>query len=462
MGRSLQARLSLTIALAVLLTVALISLLANLLISRRFENYIMRQQSVRTADIVENILHQFNGLTWDTEALHAAGMYALYDGYIVKVYDKEDRLVWDAENHDMTLCHQVMDEISRRMEKHRPSGGQFVTRDYPLLYDGRPVGSASIGYYGPYFLSENDFQFLSALNEILASVGFLAMAVAFVLGGLLARRLARPITKTVDITKQIAEGNYAIRFKERTKTRELSELVAAVNHLSVALRRQEALRKRLTADVAHELRTPLAAVGAHLEAMLEGVWEPTAARLKSCHEEIRRLGTLVQDLECLAQVDSDNTHLDLAPVNLLEAARSAGESFSAALRNTRLTLTVEGPAVTVLADRDRLGQVAANLLSNAVKYTPEQGRIRLTTADLGAQGALSVEDTGSGIPETSLPLLFERFYRADQSRARETGGAGIGLAIVKSIVEAHQGTVTVESRPGEGSRFTVTLPKPAL
>ncbi|MDR1156715.1 MAG: HAMP domain-containing protein [Oscillospiraceae bacterium] len=462
MGRSLQARLSLTIALAVLLTVALISLLANLLISRRFENYIMRQQSVRTADIVENILHQFNGLTWDTEALHAAGMYALYDGYIVKVYDKEDRLVWDAENHDMTLCHQVMDEISQRMEKRRPSGGQFVTRDYPLLHDGRPVGRTSIGYYGPYFLSENDFQFLSALNEILVSVGLFAMAVAFVIGGLLARRLARPITKTVDITKQIAEGNYAIRFEERTKTRELSELVATVNHLSVALRRQETLRKRLTADVAHELRTPLAAVGAHLEAMLEGVWEPTAARLRSCHEEIRRLGTLVQDLECLAQVDSDNTHLDLAPVNLLEAARSASESFSAALRNKQLTLTVEGPAVAVLADRDRLSQVTTNLLSNAVKYTPEQGRIRLTTADLGTQGALSVEDTGPGIPETSLPLLFERFYRADQSRARETGGAGIGLAIVKSIVEAHQGTVTVESRPGEGSRFTVTLPKPAL
>ncbi|MDR0670940.1 MAG: HAMP domain-containing protein, partial [Oscillospiraceae bacterium] len=423
MGRSLRARLSLTIALAVLLTVALISLLSNLLISRRFENYIVRQQHVRTADIVENVLHHFNGLTWDTEALHAAGMYALYDGYIVKVYDSEKRLVWDAENHDMTLCHQVMDEISQRMEKHRPSGGQFVTRDYPLQRDGRPVGTVSIGYYGPYFLSENDFQFLSALNEILVSVGLFAMAVAFVIGGLLARRLARPITKTVDIAKQIAGGNYAIRFEERTKTRELSELVAAVNHLSVALRRQEALRKRLTADVAHELRTPLAAVGAHLEAMLEGVWAPTAARLQSCYEEIRRLGTLVRDLECLAQVDSDNTHLDLAPVNLLEAAHSVGESFSAALRRKQLTLTVAGTAVVVLADRNRLGQVMTNLLSNAVKYTPAHGHIRLTTADLGAQGALSVEDTGPGIPEASLPLLFERFYRADGSRTRETGGA---------------------------------------
>jgi signal transduction histidine kinase len=210
------------------------------------------------------------------------------------------------------------------------------------------------------------------------------------------------------------------------------------------LARQEELRKQLTADVAHELRTPLTAVSTNLEAMAEGALAPTPERLNACYDEIQRLGNLVADLESLAKTESEILKLNLAPVDLLEVAE---EVFG----------NVGGERVTVQADRERLLQVLNNLRSNAEKYG--NGGIFVTVKNNGKYGEIVVADDGSGISEEDLPYIFERFYRADKSRTRATGGAGIGLAVVKSIVNAHGGTVSVESKSGEGSRFTVQLKK---
>jgi signal transduction histidine kinase len=210
------------------------------------------------------------------------------------------------------------------------------------------------------------------------------------------------------------------------------------------LARQEELRKQLTADVAHELRTPLTAVGTNLEAMAEGALTPTAERLNACYGELQRLGKLVADLESLAKTESEILKLKLAPVDLLEVA---GEVFE----------TVSGECVTVQADRERILQVLNNLRTNAEKYG--DGGIFVTVKNSGRYGEITVADDGYGISEEDLPHIFERFYRADKSRTRATGGAGVGLAIVKSIVNAHGGTVGVESRTGEGSAFTVRLKK---
>jgi signal transduction histidine kinase len=192
---------------------------------------------------------------------------------------------------------------------------------------------------------------------------------------------------------------------------------------------------------------------------MEGVWEPTPERLKSCYEEIGRLSGLVSDLEKLSQAENDGTNLRKTPVDLLEAARAVSAGFARGCAKKHIALAVAGASAVVLADKDRISQVIANLLANAVRYTPENGHIRITARDTPEHGVLAVEDDGIGISEQDLPLIFERFYRADASRTRKTGGAGIGLAIVRSIVAAHDGTVTAESRMGHGSRFTVMLPK---
>lgn len=460
--RGLRAQLSLAMALIVLVTVAVISLLSNALINREFEKYLAEQQGTKADGMISTFSGQYDGLTrqWNTEYLHGAGMYALYDGYIVKVYDRSGATVWDAENHDMSACHQVMTEISARMEKWRPDmRGAFAAHDYPLTQNGQTVGSLSISYYGPYFLSDSDFRFLSALNTVLIAVGLVSLCSALVVSGVLAGRVARPVTRTAYIAKRISKGDYSARLTDKTGTRELDELAAAINDLSGRLAEQERMRKRLTADVAHELRTPLTTLASHLEVMIEGVWEPTVQRLQSCYEEIGRLSGLVADLERLEEAEHENLALNKTRVDLMEIVRTVCGSFEADLKKKNLSLTAEGDSSILEADRGKLCQVMVNLLSNAVKYTGEHGHIRIKVEDSEQSGVLIVEDDGIGIPEQELALIFERFYRTDKSRNRESGGAGIGLAVVKSVVEAHGGTARAEGRGEQGSRFIVTLPK---
>jgi signal transduction histidine kinase len=458
--RTLRTQFSLAIVFVVLVTVCLISFLSNVLINKRFETYMIAQQQEKTKNIAQNLSLHYRATTnvWDTDSIHALGMYSLNDGYVIKVFDKEGLGVWDAENHDMSLCHQIMGEISERMSAHGTSG-EFVTHEYALTQSGQAIGSVSIRYFGPYFLSESDFSFLDSLNVVLVLIGIFSLFFSLAAGWFLARRIARPITKTADIAKQIADGQYNIQFEGETKTKELSNLVSAINHLATALGKQENLRRQLTADVAHELRTPLTTLGSHLEAMMEGVWEPTPERLTSCHEEILRLGKMVSDLERLERAESENLNLMKAPVDLLALARSVCGHFEGELGRKHLQLTIEGASSVASIDKDRVSGVITNLMSNAVKYTPEGGHIYVSVEDTSHASALIVEDDGVGVPKDELPLIFERFYRADKSRNRNTGGAGIGLAIVKSIVTAHEGTVEAQNRPEGGLRFVVKLPK---
>lgn len=459
---NLRTQLSMTMMLLIFLTVAVLGLSSNLVINQAFAQYITKQQQVKADDIISTLSSQYNGLTqeWNVEYIHGTGMYALLDGYVIKVYDRSGESVWDAENHNMAMCMTIMEEISERMEERRPDiSGEFVSYDYDLKLSEQKIGSVTIKYYGPYFLSESDFYFLDTLNYIWVITGVISLILAFITSAILARRIARPIATTADIAKRIANGNYSTRFEGNTKTKELAELVTAVNCLADSLDKQENLRKRLTVDVAHELRTPLTTLSSHLEAMIEGVWAPTTKRLQSCYEEISRLSGLVADLERLAKTESDNLILNKTNVDLMEIALSCRNHFEIEIKKKNLTLTITGGSSFVDADKDRLDQVMRNLISNAIKYTAEHGTINITVEDDKNRSILSVEDDGIGIPEHELPLIFERFYRTDKSRNRKTGGAGIGLTIVKSIVTAHGGTIEAKSCAERGSCFIITLPK---
>ncbi len=458
--KSLRKQLSLSILLTLLITIGLIGLLSNWFINREFEKYITELGRERRENIVDDLGRQFDGFkrNWKLDYVHAIGMNALYDGYILKLYDAGGNMVWDAENHDMSLCGQIMNEISARMEERGAEGG-FVDNTYEIDQNGKKVGAVSIKYYGPFFMNEADFNFINVMNTVLLVIGILSSACSVVVGCLLARRISRPVTKTAYIAKQISKGNYDIRFEPGTRIRELDDLADAINHLSDALKSQEKLRKQMTADVAHELRTPLTALSSHLEAMIEGLWDATPERLISCHEEVKRLGTLVEDLGQLAKIEGENLVLNKSRMDLFEIVHTVSDTMKGEISKKSLTFSIEGSPVFAEADKNRLSQVVANLLSNAVKYTPEGGAIGIEVYETDRLGIVKVTDTGIGIPETELPLIFERFYRTDKSRNRKSGGAGIGLAIVKSIVNAHGGTVTVESIKEQGSCFTVSIPK---
>lgn len=458
--RKLKTQLSLAFVLIVLITVSIISFLSNVLIYRQFQAYILAEQEAKIQSIVDNLSIQYNSVTnkWNLDSVHTLGMYSLYDGYIVKVSDKNGVNVWDAENHDMSTCQSVMVEITNRMKEHGTIG-DFVAHEFNITQNGENVGSVSIEYFGPYFWSEGDFMFLDSLNLLLMVVGVFSLLISFIMAFFLAKRISHPIARTSEIAKQIASGNYDIQFEGQTKTRELYNLVTSINFLANALSKQEKLRKQLTADVAHELRTPLTTLGSHLEAMIEKVWEPTTERLKSCHEEILRLGKIVMDLESLERVESNNLKLNKTPIDLLGLTHSVCVTFDGELSNKNLKLEIDGTASIVSIDKDRFSGVISNLVSNAVKYTPDGGQIRVLIQDFPEESMFVIEDNGMGIPEDELPFIFERFYRADKSRNRKTGGAGIGLAIVKSVVTAHGGSITAQNSSQGGCVIAIRLPK---
>lgn len=462
MKRRLSTQLSAGFVLIVLITVALISLTANFLIHHQFEKYVAAYQKSFSEEMADDLAPQYDPDTgkWDLSYIHGFGMYALQDGYIIKLYDTEGNVIWDAENHDMTLCSRIMQEIDSRMKEKRPLlDGDFLTYRYPMNRHGKLVGYLEVSYYSPYYLNENDFRFLDSLNQILIIIGISASVLAAIAGIILARRLSVPIAKATKITGEISEGNYAIRFESKVRTQELADLSEAVNHMAESLEIQETIRKQLTSDVAHELRTPVANVSSHLEAILEGVWEPTPERLQNCYDELERISHLISDLEKLRLIEDENMILDLEPVDLLTLAQTVRTAFEPEFSKKQLTCTVTGDSCVISADRSRLHQAISNLISNAVKYSTEGGRILIQIKDGAKTASLTVEDHGIGIPQKDLPLIFERFYRTDRSRNRKTGGAGIGLTIARAIVQAHKGKITVESQEGCGSRFTVVLPK---
>lgn len=460
MKRSLKTQLSMTIFSIVFLTIAIISILANYFINHQFTDYIAKQQELKAQVITSTISQQYSTFTnrWNMDYVHAIGMSSLYEGYIIKVFDSEDSIIWDAQSHDMNLCNQIMEEISNQMRiKYPQLDGEFKAEEYPLLQDGHRIGSVSISYFGPFFLNENDFKFLKSLNTILISVGFVSLVVALILGHFLAKRISSPILKTVEATKQIADGKYEVRLEEQSRTRELKLLEESINHLAVSLETMERLRKQLTEDVAHELRTPITILQSYMEAMTEGIWEASPQRLNSCYEEVIRIGKLVGDLERLSKLEGGNLKLNRERMDLYEIIAKTRKSFEGEIENKNLAVTVQGPHVILLADRDRMKQVIVNLLSNAVKYSEQGSRITFELFEGKDTVGFRISDTGAGIAKEELPFIFERFYRADKSRNRATGGSGIGLTIVKSIVEAHGGHITAESTLNCGSTFTVTF-----
>lgn len=458
----LSTKLSVGFAFIAFVTVILITLSANILINKQFEEYVAEKQKNFSDEMPLSIEPQYNSETkeWNIDYIHGFGMYALNNGYIIKLYDNNKEIIWDASNHDMTLCHKTMQNISSRMKESRPSlDGEFSTHNYELWQNGELVGYLDVSYYGPYYFNDNDFHFLKVLNAIIAVVGVIAVIGAVFAGIIFAKKISVPVVSVTNITKEISNGNYNKKIDTNEDTTEIAQLVQAVNHMSYMLNEQENIRKRLTSDVAHELRTPVANVSANIEAMVEGALEPDNARLESCYNELLRITDIISDLEKLRQIENEKLVLERTSVDVKELCESVIQAFKAQLESKQISCTVNADHVSLMADRNRLYQVMANLISNAIKYTQNGGCINVDVVDNKDFVAISVKDNGIGINESDLPFIFERFYRTDKSRNRITGGAGIGLAIVKAIVLAHGGEVSVESKESVGSTFNVVLPQ---
>lgn len=461
MKYSLRTKLSLSYVSVVLISVLIISVITNLLLDKHFKDYIKENQERKNKEIVSQVNRLYKtGGEWDTEAIGNICINALKQGMIIKVLDSSEKIIWDARLHDNALCEQMLAHMANNMSSRYPNWeGKYVENIYPITEKLSEVGRVVIGYYGPYYFNDSDLAFINTINRLLMGVGVLSLILSFLYGSVMAKRLSTPISRVITTAQMISKGYFNDRITEPSSTKETAQLTETINNLAETLENQEVLRKRLTADVAHELRTPLATLQSHMEAMIDGIWNPDAERLKSCHEEIMRINRLVGDLDKLAKYESENPILTKTSFDVSELIRHIIQNFENDFVNKDIEISFIGENEIVYADKDKISQVIINLLSNAQKYTQQGGVVEVAVKGAANVTEITVKDNGKGIPQEDLPLIFERFYRADKSRNRLTGGAGIGLTITKAIVDAHKGKIQVNSKVDEGTEFIISLPK---
>lgn len=465
MRYSLRSKLSFSYAVMALLLVALISFCINILFQNQFKNYIIKQQEQRNEEIVTLVEKQYDDSkrNWNKSAIENIGVNELEHGIILKVKDNTGTIVWDATIHNNGLCVQMLSHMAQNMVSHDPNfKGKYEQMNYPVKVNGKEVGHVEVGYYGPYYYTDNDINFLSSVNTILIVLAIVSLVIAFLFGAFMAKRVSYPISKAVKAAVQISKGNFKQRILENSGTREMIQLTDTINNLADSLEKQESLRKRMAADVAHELRTPLANLQSSLEAMIDGVWVPSGERLESCHEEIIRINRLVGDLEKLERFEAENAVLTVSEFDVSELMKHILSNFETEFYKKSVALRFIGETEIIKADRDKISQVFVNLVSNALKYTSAGGEVEIQIKGTNRLTEVVIKDNGNGIPSEDIPFIFERFYRADKSRNRLTGGSGLGLTITKAIVEAHKGELNVISEIDKGTTFTVCLPKSNL
>ncbi|MGI8738336.1 MAG: sensor histidine kinase [Gammaproteobacteria bacterium] len=311
--------------------------------------------------------------------------------------------------------------------------------------------------YFSHLLTENDIpnkqkimqMFLDATHQYLAWAGFAALLLALLPGFLLIKMILRPLYQMIAITRKIADGDYSAKVDVSARD-EVGKLGNAFNSMIASLRRTELLRKNMVVDIAHELRAPLTNIRGYLEAMSDGVLAPSTKIVELLHEETLRLGNLSEDLLRLSVADAARLTLQRETVDLSELLTHALTLFGRQFADKAITVETQFLGEQeIMADSEKLAQVIQNLLDNAWQYTPHGGHVRITVERLPGSVKATFANTGDPISEKDLPSIFECFYRADKSRSREHGGAGIGLAIVKELVEAHNGRVGSESSASE-------------
>lgn len=337
-----------------------------------------------------------------------------------------------------------------------------LSNGIPILEDGNVVGilvPMDYAFQG----QPRELEFIERINLTLFYGALIGAGIALVLGIVLSRTLTRPIRELTNATHAVSDGDLSQQVPVRSND-ELGELARAFNRMSTELSRSVNARKQMTADIAHELRTPLSLILGHAEAVHDGVLPPTRENFEIIRDEATRLEHLINDLRTLSLADAGELSIQLQtiePERLINEVASLYQ-YQTQRKNITFSLDVARHLPAIEVDPGRMTQVLTNILDNALRHTPEGGTVMLSARDLENQVELAIQDSGPGLDAEALERIFERFYRADPSRQRVDGGSGLGLAIAKSIVQAHGGQLSAESEPGQGLKVRVLLPKKSI
>lgn len=342
------------------------------------------------------------------------------------------------------------------MGDHRMSGGPHGAQaSAPVVVGGRTVGMVAVSPIHGELLTPEEVNLQHSLDRLHLIAGAVSAAAALVVAFLLAQTLSSALRRIRVTARRIEGGELSARV-DLTGDPEVRAVGHALNRLAETLEHEEDVRKQTVADLAHELRTPVNGLLTRIEAAQDGVLDP-ATNLEAMHAEALRLTRLLDDLQKLAEAEQPGLLIEKGPLDLAKVARQEADAFAPRFAGKGIDFRADLEPVGVAGDEGRLSQVVANLLSNALRYTEQGGEVRLAVRRENGSAVLEVGDSGIGIHADDLRHIFKRFWRGEKSRSRATGGAGIGLAIVSELVRAHDGRIDVESAPGRGSTFRVTL-----
>jgi len=468
---SLRTRLIATYAVMALLCLGGTSAVIHLFLEARFSDYVRQRISDQRASIVQSLTDSWQGGNgqnsngtsgWSNDTLTTIGMNALGDGLVLQVSDTSGAMLWDARTHNNGMCDAMLAAIARNMANRYPGwAGNYGEDRFGLTVSGRVVGSAVIGSYGPFYLADAERGYLEGMDRVFYLAGGVALLLAIGLGIFMSRPIALAIAELNASAQRMQQGDYQQAVSVKTRIREIALLSATIGALGKTLAEQEALRIRLTADISHELRTPLATLQGQLEAMIDGIWIADQAHLEGCRQEVLRLTRLVAELEKLEESEATKATLRLAPIDLQSFIEATGKHVLADFQKKEITLSWKAEQGSFLADKDRLTQILVNLLSNASKYSNPGSAVKIEASfsSDGSDVCVAVIDAGCGIPAADLPHVFERFYRVDSSRTRQSGGSGIGLTVARSLARLHGGDIVAQSVEGQGSCFKLHLPR---
>ena len=373
-----------------------IKLFVNTIFKDSFEKYVDDINKVEVNHLIEfDLKNLYTNESWNTEFIENLGIEAIRKGIAIEIYDKNDNKVWSVFEDEKVLSDKTLNDISKNMKSIEKQWDNYFEELKVDINDDE--GNILVGY-------------------------------AYI-------------------------GHYA-----STYYMENDDLINSINKLSNELNDQENLRKQLTGDIAHELRTPLTSIKGHLDAIIVGIWEPTNERLNSINEEVKRITNLVDELRKLAKFDSGKDNLNKEIVNLKNYIKSIAYNYEGKALEKNIVIKYQLENIEALIDKEKFAQVIINILSNAIKYNNGNNAIYIKVFKKNNSINISIKDSGIGIPKSEYKNIFERFYRLDKSRGANEKGAGVGLTIAKSIVNAHGGEIEVYSEINKGSEFIISLP----
>ncbi|WP_026894463.1 sensor histidine kinase [Clostridiisalibacter paucivorans] len=459
MFQRLKARTTIMFLATTLVAIFLVSIIANITIFQKFNMYMEEEQEDKIKSIIELVEYAYSlDKQWNRRVLENIDVSPVINGFDIVIRDIRGDVIYnqDMTNSMMEMHRRMMGGMGHGMMDDTNTTDDYRTEIHKVFFNDKKIGTIEIGYEGPFMISEREVDFTKGINMSILYGALFSIAVAVIMGIYFSDILSKPIINITKASNKIRNGNLNIKLKEENKIIEFKELTYSINHLAKSLEEQNMFRKQLTSDISHELRTPLSILQSHTEALADGIWEPNIERMEVIRNEVYRLNKLVEQLKYVADIENHKFEITKESVNLSKLLMDIVENFRYQFVRSNVELKTDiDEEIYIMGDRDKLSQVFINIISNGLKFSKEGGFVYIELKDKKNYILVTIEDNGIGIPEEDIDYIFERFYRSEKSRNRKTGGSGVGLTIVKTIVEAHGGTIDVESKEGQGSKFMI-------